>query len=51
MSLPYVMGGAVCVLAALLLNRAGAVEIAPLPVAEFTVDDAPEPEPVGVTEP
>jgi DHA1 family tetracycline resistance protein-like MFS transporter len=51
MSLPYVMGGAVCVLAALLLYRAGGVEIAPLPVAQFTVGDAPEPEPVGATEP
>jgi DHA1 family tetracycline resistance protein-like MFS transporter len=51
MSLPYVIGGALCVLAALLLSRASGVDIAPLPVAEFTVDGAPEPEPVGAIEP
>jgi DHA1 family tetracycline resistance protein-like MFS transporter len=51
MSLPYVIGGVLCVLAALLLSRASGVDIAPLPVAEFTVDAAPEPESVGAVEP
>jgi DHA1 family tetracycline resistance protein-like MFS transporter len=39
-ALPYVVGGALCLVAALSLSRADGVPIAPIPPATFTVDDA-----------
>jgi hypothetical protein len=37
-SLPYLIGGALCGVAALILVRADGGEIAPVPTATFTVD-------------
>jgi DHA1 family tetracycline resistance protein-like MFS transporter len=44
LSLPYLVGGVLCLLAAALLARTGGVDIAPIPPAEFTVGgETPEP--------
>jgi MFS family permease len=39
-ALPYVIGGGLCVIAAVLLSHADGVPIAPIPAATFTVEDA-----------